>query len=275
MDWDKLKIVRGIAPVPVLLAVLSLVPPSSLEAQIKITVQLSPATNQAFDKYVATAEAQMDWKARRSAKPGGDVDLTAVDDSPINVPEGMIHDWVGGVLIPGGSVDKALAMFRDYAGYKKVFSPEVLDSRLLSHDGDRWSSWLRMGRHVGLTNVTYDSEYASQYRSLGGGRWAIQSRSTQISEIDDNNKPSQDGVSQGFLWRLNSYWLIEPRPEGLYLECRAISLSRDIPTGLGWIVRPIIASLPRDSLRATVEEARRVLCNNQSPCGSGRIPTCR
>jgi hypothetical protein len=229
--------------------------PVVLAAQIKITVPLSPATTQAFDKYVAAAEKQMNGRPGTDPKPGGGVDLTAVDDSPISVPGGLIHDWVGGVLIPGGSAAKALAMFRDYAAYKKVFAPEVFDSRLLSHNGDHWTSWLRFGRHAGLVNVTFEAEYATQYRSLAGGRWEIQSQSTKISELDDNNKPLPEGSSQGFLWRMNSYWLIEPRREGLYLECRAISLSRDIPTGLGWLVRPIIASLPRDSLRATLEEA--------------------
>jgi hypothetical protein len=185
------------------------------------------------------------------------VDLTSVGDSPINVPDGMIHDWVGGVLIPGGSVDKALAMFGDYADYKKVFSPDVLDSRLLSHDGDYWSSRLRIGRRSGLISVIFDADYAIQYRALGntaagGRRWAIQSHSAKITELDDNKKPLPEGTGQGLLWRMNSYWLIEPRREGLYRECRAISLSRDIPAGLGWIVRPIIASLPRDSLRSTV-----------------------
>ena len=68
-----------------------------------------------------------------------------------------------------------------------------------------------------------------------------------------------EGTGQGFLWRMNSYWLLEPRPNGLYLECRAISLSRDIPTGLGWMVRPTVSALPRDSLKATVEEARNAL----------------
>jgi hypothetical protein len=244
---------------PFALLALSAVLPTPVAAQIKITVQLSPATTQAFDKYVAAAESHMDWKGRMSPKPGGDVDLTAMGGSPINVADGIIHDWVGGVLIPGGSVDKALAMFQDYAAYKKVFAPEVLDSKLLSHQGNRWSSRLRIGRRSGLISVTFDADYAIEYRVLGGGRWAIISHSTKIAELDDNNKPLPEGTGQGLLWRMNSYWLIEPRPQGLYLECRAISLSRDIPTGLGWIVRPIIASLPRDSLRSTLEEARNAL----------------
>jgi hypothetical protein len=255
MDWARLRVVSRIASALVLSSAL----PLALTAQIKIPAHLSPATIQAFDKYVAAAEKQMDGKARTSAKPGGDVDLAALDDSPINVQDGMIHDWVGGVLIRGGSVDKALTMFRDYVAYKKVFSPEVLDSKLLTHDGDRWSSMLRISRRAGLSNFTFDGEYDIQYRSLGGGRWAIQSRSTKINELDDDNKPLPEGSGQGFLWRLNSYWLIEPRSEGLYLECRAISLSRDIPNGLGWLVKPIVAALPRDSLRTTVEEARNAL----------------
>jgi hypothetical protein len=260
MDCVRLGIVRRIALVLAL--------PSVLAAQIKITVQLSPATTQAFDNYVAAAEMQMDWKARTSPKPSGEVELIAMGDNPISVPEGLIHDWVGGVLIRGGSsstlVDKALAMFQDYAGYKRVFSPDVLDSKLLSHEGDRWASRLRFGRRVGLVGVTLDAEYATEYRFLGdaaggGGRWAIESHSTRMNELDDNNKPLPEGTGQGLLWRLNSYWLIEPRREGLYLECRGISLSRDIPSGLGWLVRPIVAALPRDSLRSTVEQARNAL----------------
>jgi hypothetical protein len=61
------------------------------------------------------------------------------------------------------------------------------------------------------------------------------------------------------VWRLNSYWLLETKQGGLYVECRAISLSRDIPFGLGWMIRPIVSTLPRDSLRATVEAARKAL----------------
>lgn len=255
MDCVRLSVVKRIA--------LILAMPSVLAAQIKITVQLSPATTQAFDNYVAAAEMQMDWKARTSPKASGDVELTAMGDNPISVPEGLIHDWVGGVLIPGGSasasVDKALAMFRDYADYKKVFSPDVLDSKLLSHAGDRWISRLRIGRRSGLISVVFDGEYAIQYLPLGDGRWAIRSHSTKINELDDNQKPLPEGTGQGLVWRLNSYWLIEPRSEGLYLECRVISLSRDIPTGLGWIARPIVAVQPRDSLRVTVEQARNAL----------------
>ncbi len=231
--------------------------PGTLFAQMKILVHLPPGTNTAFDKYVGKAESQM-GKPLTAAKPGGEVDLTAVGGSPISVDGGMIHDWAGGVLVKGATVEKALAMFHNYADYKSIFAPDVLDSKVLAHNGNRWTTSLRISRKNVFT-VTFDTQYAVDYRPLDGGRWEIDARSTKISELDDDNKPLADGASQGFLWRLNSYWLIEPRPGGVYLECRAISLSREIPTGLGWIVKPMIANVPRDSLRATVEEARNGL----------------
>jgi len=242
--------------------VLAFVTAAALRAQI--TVHLSPATIGDYEKYIAAAEAQMnqemaDGHIRTSAKPNGDVDLKAIAGSPSNVTDGMIHDWVGGVLVKGASVEKALRMFQDYQNYKKVFAPDVVDSKELGHEGDRWRSMLRISHRQGLISVTFDTEYAIQYQQLGAGRWAIRSHSTKVNELDGDGKPLPEGTGQGMLWRMNSYWLIEPRTEGIYLECRAISLSRDIPTGLGWIVRPIISTLPRDSLRSTIEEARNAL----------------
>jgi hypothetical protein len=61
------------------------------------------------------------------------------------------------------------------------------------------------------------------------------------------------------LWRLNSYWRFEERDGGVYVECRAISLTRDVPTGLGWIVEPIVRKLPRQSLINTLTATRQAL----------------
>jgi hypothetical protein len=231
---------------------------SFLPAQI--TVHLTSATNRAFDDYIKAAEAGMekaDWKPRTAAKRD-EIDVSAWEgNSPRDVEDGLIHDWVAGALVRGSKPDKALAVFQNYPNYKKIFGPEVVDSKLLEHEGSIWHAFLRIKRKS-VATVVLDSEYQVEYKPLSGGRWAILSRSTRISEVDGAHDLPV-GTGQGFLWRLNSYWLIEPRAEGLYLECRAVSLSRDIPTGLGWIVRPMISSVPRDSLQTTLEAARRAL----------------
>ncbi len=66
-------------------------------------------------------------------------------------------------------------------------------------------------------------------------------------------------TGHGFLWRLSSYWKFEERDGGVWLECRAISLTRDIPKGLAWIIEPIIRKLPRESLIRTLKATRQAL----------------
>ena len=45
-----------------------------------------------------------------------------------------------------------------------------------------------------------------------------------------------------------SYWRFEERDRGVYIECEAISRTRDVPAGLAWLISPIIRNLPRESL---------------------------
>ena len=49
-----------------------------------------------------------------------------------------------------------------------------------------------------------------------------------------------EGQDDGFLWRLNSYWSFTRVRGGLQMECEAVSLTRDVPLGLGWLITPII-----------------------------------
>jgi hypothetical protein len=226
-----------------------------LAVQAQFTASLTPETNRAFDEYVSRMESKMDWRARLA---GNDISIQpSVGKSPIDVPDGMIHDWTASVLIPNTTTDKAIHVFQSYADYKTMFGPEVIESKLLAHDGHHWKTFLRLRRKKVVTAVL-DSEYDVEYRPLGDGRWAILSRSTRISELDRNQEVAA-GQGHGYLWRLNAYWLLEPRPGGIYLECRSISLTRDIPPGLGWMVKPLVTSLPKESLQSTLEAARTAL----------------
>ena len=79
-----------------------------------------------------------------------------------------------------------------------------------------------------------------------------------------NGQELPPGTGHGFLWRLNSYWLIEPRDGGVYLECRSISLSRDIPAVFEWIIKPMVTGVPRESLRGLLNATARALAAGHS-----------
>lgn len=221
-------------------------------------VHLNPKTDQAFDDYRKAVEAKLDGRPRfpSGLKPG-QVEIVPADDKGFtDVKDGMIHDWIAAIIVPHATVDKALAVLQNYADYKYVYRGDVTESKLLRREGDRWHIYLQMVKKKVFTMVL-NGEFDVQYRSLGDNRWSVVSRSTRISELDgDRELPL--GTGRGFLWRLNAYWLIEPRPEGVYLECRAISLSRAIPFGFG-LAQPYLATVPRESLQSTMEATLRAL----------------
>jgi hypothetical protein len=222
----------------------------------QIPSRLSERTNQAFESYVQTAEARQSWEAGPPANPTR-LRIAPWGNSPVRVESGLIHDWVASVDVPGATVKQALALFQNYDNYKNVFAPEVVDSKLLGAEGNRWRAHLRLQRRNVVT-VVLDTDYDVEYRPVGVDSWAILSRSTRISEVDNGND-LPPGTGNGYLWRLNSYWLLAPRRGGLYMECRSISLSRDIPGALKWLIQPMVTNVPRDSLRSTMEAAVRAL----------------
>jgi len=224
----------------------------------QLIVKLSPDSDRAFDAYIKSVENQLDERPHVVLDKNSSVKIVPAAPNPtMDLPGAIIHDWAGAILVPGATVDKALAILQSYDDYKRIYAPQVTDSKLYSHQGNHWRSYLKLYKRA-LLPAIFDTEYDVEYRELDRGRWAVLSRSTKVAEID-GGKVLPVGTGHGYLWRLNAYWLLEQRPAGVYLECRAISMSRDIPLGLAWAIKPMITSLPRDSLQQTLDATARAL----------------
>ena len=239
-----------------ILPILALAVTLPLAAQFQ--VHLNPKTDQAFEDYRIAAEAKLDGRPRFSSglKPG-QVEIAPTNKmGSMDVKEGMIHDWTAAIVVPGTTVEKALAVLQNYDEYKNIYRGDVTESKLLRHDGDLWQIHLRMVKKQIFT-VILNGDFDVKYHPLGNNRWMVLSRSARIAEMD-GDRELPPGTSRGFLWRINAYWLIESRPEGVYLECRAISLSRGIPFGLG-LAQPYLTTVPRESLQSTMEATLRAL----------------
>jgi hypothetical protein len=239
--------------------------------QSATTAKLQEKTVQAFDRYIRATEARLErrnngnksflWTdestERQRKVREGSVVIEPLRRQDAAVPDGLIHDWIGAVFIPGATLAKTLALVQDYDNHKKVYQPEVVDSKLLSHNGNDYRVYLRLLKKKVLT-VVLDTEHDVRYTPLDEKRCYSRSYSTRIAEVDgDQERPVGD--DHGFLWRLYSYWRFQERDGGVYLECEAISLTRDIPTGLGWLIQPIIRNLPKESLAHTLEATRQAL----------------
>jgi hypothetical protein len=160
-----------------------------------------------------------------------------------------------------------LRLIQDYDNHKNIYQPEVIASRLISHRGNDFRIFLRLLKQKIMT-VVLDTDHEVHYRSLDPTRWVCRSYTTRIAEVEHAGTPRESvlppDTGNGFLWRLYSYWRFQERKGGVYIECRAISLTRDVPLGLGWIIEPIIQKLPKESLINTLEATRRALHSEES-----------
>jgi hypothetical protein len=52
---------------------------------------------------------------------------------------------------------------------------------------------------------------------------------------------------------------MEERDGGVYVQNEAVTLTRDIPTGLGWLIEPFVTGIPQETLKLTLEATRKAV----------------
>jgi hypothetical protein len=248
--------------------------------------ELKQKTIEAYERYVRQATARMErelghrnpflWvdtaaeprrKALLEQLRRGEVVIerlheTGADGQALKAPDGLIHHWVGVVFIPGAKLADVLALVQDYDRHQEIYKPDVLRSRTLARAGDDFKIHLRFLKKKVIT-VVVDTDHDVNYRRISPARAASHSRTTRVLEVENHGKPGErhkpEGNDGGFLWRLDTFWRFDERDGGTYVQCESVSLTRDIPTGLGWIVGPFVNSVPRESLVFTLGTTRTAL----------------
>jgi len=247
--------------------------------------ELRPAAVAAFEHYVAATEARI---GDEIADPGRFLYLDTLPPGPrraqaanlaagrlvidrlqsradgkvIEAPDGLIHHWLGVVFVPGGTIRAAVALLQDYDRHARIYAPAVQRSRVLERDGDQFRVYLRffMKKIIG---VTINSDHDASFTHVDETRAYSRIVSTRVQEVEHAGTRSERelpvGRDGGYLWRINSYWRFLERDGGVYVQCESVSLSRDVPFGLGWLVGPFVTSIPRESLAFTLETTRAVL----------------
>ena len=240
--------------------------------------ELKPATLEAFDRYSTSVERRIEEQLSRGelmwidAQPQreafyerlrrGELVIESALAPGAKAPDGLIHHWVGAVFVPGTTLKQTLAIVQNYDRHDKVYYPEIVSSKLISRDGDRFRVFLRMKKKKVIT-VVLNTEHDAEFFPVDTTKVHSRSFSTRIAEVEDAARPDgaekPPGTGHGFLWRLNSWWRFQEKDGGVYVECESASLTRDIPTGLGWMIRPFVSELPKEALTATLDSTRRAL----------------
>jgi len=254
-----------------------------------VTVQLRPETLAAFEGYAARAEAQIrqeesspksflaiplvsapDNTDREVRLRRGEVLVDRRSVAPKEVPGGLIHHWMGTTFIPNTTITQVLSMLQDYDHLARYYRPEVLTSGLISRNGDDFFISMRVSEHH-VVSVVLDTEYRVHYGQLDAAHQYSFGRSTRVAEIESvgehDERSLPEGNDHGFLWRLNTYWRFVQVSDGVFVQCEAVSLTRDVPTGLGWLIGPFIENIPRESLQFTLSATRAAALANRNQEG--------
>jgi hypothetical protein len=104
-----------------------------------------------------------------------------------STPGALIHDWTGIAFVPGVSLRETLAMLQNYDRDADYYRPQVLESCLLSRQGDDFRVFLRLKQSHGITLV-FDTEYDVRYTQLDASRAYSRSYSRHIAEVETLRK---------------------------------------------------------------------------------------
>lgn len=247
--------------------------------------KLRAETQRTFDRYIKLVELRNEAELKRGTKllwidglpeeqrlesyaelKRGEVKMRSLEilenNKPIACPGGMIHHWTGVVFVPGAKLDEVLGVLEDYDRHSIYYAPDVERSKIESREGDHFRVFLRFRRHKVIT-VVLNTEHDVQYFHDAPGKAHSRSSAVRIAEVENagesDEREKAPGDDDGFMWRMETWWRMEERDGGVHVQSEVASLTRDIPTGLGWMIKPFVTDIPKESLTFTLEATRKAV----------------
>jgi hypothetical protein len=162
---------------------------------------------------------------------------------PISIPHGLIYHWVGGVFIPGATIEDLGAVLNDYGRYSEIYRPTLIKAELLHSVGNEQKFSVLWIQRVLLLTAAFYTELDSNYVALNGRQGYMNINATRIQQIEhygeiDERRLTPDEGS-GYVWRLVTFARFEERDGGLYLELEVVALSRDLSAAARFLLEPL------------------------------------
>lgn len=180
------------------------------------------------------------------------------------IPGGMIHDWEGMVFIPGVKLEQVLGVLQDYNRHSQYYGPDVESAKIESREGDHFRVFMRFRRKK-IVTVVLNTEQDVTYFRDSATREHSRSSAVRIREVanpgTEEEKEKSPEEENGFLWQMETWWRMEERDGGVYVQNEAVTLTRDIPAGLGWLIGPFVTSIPKETLEFTMNATRAAVLN--------------
>ncbi len=209
---------------------------------------------------------ESDPDAQRRLKNGEVVTVPArqLDLVPhIDVPGGRVEHWFGEVWVPDATLARAMAGLEDYGNRRRYMQPVIINSRVLSHTGNEFRIYLRL-RQKALLSAVFDVVQRILYLPHDATHLVIESKSESVREVPSEQSPrGTPAKDRGLIWALDDYWRLSEGDGGVYIECEALVLSRELPALIRWFAGGLIASASQKMLAGTLKAYVRIISDAQ------------
>ncbi len=202
------------------------------------------------------------------------LEVTTISASqPMHVSHGLIHDWMGMAFIPGATAAQVNAVLEDFDHQQTIYKPDIRQSKLLERNGNQYKVSLQFYTKAIIT-VVLNGNFDVNYIRLSDTRAESKSYSTRFAEVEDAGKPNEHELpaekEHGYMWRMNTYWKVEQRDGGVYIQVESIGLTRGVPILYAWLVNPYLQSLPKKYLTDLLSDTRNaVVADKRAPASGG------
>ena len=234
---------------------------SCLAASVE-AADLQPRTVQAYEKHSEQALREFVARAQTLARDSRRCDgvmtaRAASGDGILNVPDGLIHNWMATAFVKGATLRQATEVARDYPSYGKVYE-NVKSAKVLSQQGDTYRVLLRLEEGGLGVEAVLDVRSTVEYRTLADGSVTALSKSDEIRQVDNAGRSNESlrpaGRDSGYLWRAQTFTLFTPKEDGVFVVMETLGLSRGYPPFTGWWLEPIARRLGRKSAEGSLSE---------------------
>lgn len=277
---------RGMKPASVLAALLLLSFASVLHAG-----EPRQETLRAWDEYIQTVNQRVAKSVAGDSpflwiETSNDIarrvrqnDVVITDLDPENIPQGWIHHWVGAVFVPNVKLDQALSVVESYDRYSEFYKPLFSRSTTLSREGDNATLKVVAVQKVFSVTAAVNTEDQVQEVRQGSKRAYFISKAVQIQEIADYGRstehPYPESRRPGYVWRQFGIERLEERDGGVYIELETVVLSRSIPAGFRWLIKPLADDLPRKLMLDVLTDTRTAIQQEAQLASSQRAALTR
>ncbi len=271
---------------------------ASLLAPPAPAAELKKKSVETFDRYIRLTEVRVDTELQKSgpflwvdALSGparslaydrlrrGEVVIermkTLDGGQPIRDGDSLIHHWIGTVFIPGVTLQQTIDLAQQYDRHAEVYKPDVMKAKILARDANHFTVFFRFFKHKAVITTVHNTVHEVHYIPMDAHRLQTRTWTTRIAQVEDHDKPDGPekpiGNDGGYLWRLNTYWRYLERDGGTYIQLESVSLTRDIPAIIAWIIRPFVEGVPRESVAFTLGTTRTALMDLHASTTTNKI----